>query len=76
MRDSVAAKAGLKAGDIIVMLGIPRSDGRGGLRSLMYRVSTLDDFGGLLEQLAEKSRRLRMGFVRGDRMGYTSIELP
>jgi len=76
LRNSAAATAGLKPGDIIVMLGIPRSDGRGGLRSLMYRVSTLDDFGGLLEQLAEKSRRLRLGFVRGDRMGYTTVELP
>jgi serine protease Do len=59
-RDSVAARAGLQPGDVIVQLG-------------RYRVSTLDDLGALLRALPERGR-VRVGVVRGDRVGYGTLE--
>ncbi len=60
-RGSVAAKAGLKAGDVIVQLG-------------RYRVATLDDFGALLHQMPKGSGRVRIGVIRGDQVGYGILD--
>jgi membrane-associated protease RseP (regulator of RpoE activity) len=59
-KGSVAAAAGLKAGDVIVQVG-------------RYRVSSLNDFGILLERFPEKGK-LRVGVVRNDRVGYAILE--
>ncbi|MGA2497086.1 MAG: trypsin-like peptidase domain-containing protein [Tepidisphaeraceae bacterium] len=61
LKDSVAAKAGIRAGDVIIQLG-------------RYRVGTLDDFGTIMQHLPEKGR-VRVGVIRGDRVGFTAIEL-
>jgi serine protease Do len=59
--DSVASRAGLQAGDVIVQLG-------------RYRVSTLDDFAALLHRLP-KTGQVRIGVVRGDQMGFGTLNL-
>lgn len=59
-RDSVAARAGIQAGDVITQLG-------------RYRVATLDDFGALLHRLPA-SGRVRIGVVRGEQMGFGTLE--
>jgi serine protease Do len=59
--DSIGAKAGLEPGDAIVQLG-------------RYRVRDLKDFAGLLEHLPS-SGRVRVGVVRGDRVGYAILEM-
>ena len=59
-KGSVAAAAGLKPGDVIVQVG-------------RYRVSSLNDFGILLERFPEKGK-VRVGVVRNDRVGYAMLE--
>jgi serine protease Do len=59
-RNSVAARAGLRPGDVIVQLG-------------RYRVRTLDDFSVLLNHLPEHGR-VRIGIVREDRVGVGMLE--
>ncbi len=61
LKDSVAAKAGIRAGDVIIQLG-------------RYRVGTLDDFGTVMQHLPEKGR-VRVGVIRGSNIGFTAIEL-
>ncbi|HEX2972803.1 MAG TPA: trypsin-like peptidase domain-containing protein [Tepidisphaeraceae bacterium] len=61
LRDTPAARAGLKPGDIIIQLG-------------RYRVSTLDDLGTLLQNLRDGSR-IRILIVRNDRVGSTVLQL-
>ena len=60
-RGSIAAKAGLEPGDIIVQLG-------------RYRVSTLEDLGRLLPLLPANGR-VRVGIIRGDQMAFGMIEM-
>jgi serine protease Do len=59
-RASAAANAGIEAGDVIVQMG-------------RYRVSSLDDFAALMQHLPPKGR-VRVGVVRGDRLGFAIIE--
>ncbi len=59
-KGSVSANAGLKPGDVIVQVG-------------RYRVSSLNDFGILLERFPEKGK-VRVGVVRNDRVGYAILE--
>jgi len=58
--DSIAARAGIKPGDVIVQLG-------------RYRVQSMADFSVLLNQLPEKGR-VRIGIVRADRVGVGTLE--
>jgi serine protease Do len=60
-RDSISAKAGVQAGDIIVSLG-------------RYRISTLNDLSALLHRLPE-SGKVRIGVLRGDQVGMGTLEL-
>lgn len=60
-RDSIAARAGLQPGDVIVQLG-------------RYRVSSLDDFSALLQHLPDRGR-VRVGVVRGKEVGFGILEL-
>jgi serine protease Do len=60
MGNSPAARAGVRPGDVIVQLG-------------RYRVTTLDDFSGLLVRLPE-SGRARLFVVREGQVGYTTLE--
>jgi serine protease Do len=60
-RGSVAAKAGLEPGDILVQFG-------------RYRVSTLEDLGRLLPLLPANGR-VRVGIIRGDQMAFGMIEM-
>jgi serine protease Do len=60
-RDSVAARAGIEAGDVIVQLG-------------RYRIGTLDDFGALLHRMP-KSGQVRIGVVRGEQMGFGTLDM-
>lgn len=60
-RGSVAARAGLQPGDVIVQLG-------------RYRVSNLNDFGTLLHRLPDGGQ-VRVGVLRGDQLGYGLLEL-
>ncbi len=55
-----ASNAGLQPGDVIVQLG-------------RYRVATLEDMGALLERFPETGR-VRIGVVRGDRVGFAVVE--
>lgn len=57
---SVSAKAGLRAGDIIVQLGV-------------YRVNSLRDFAALLQRLPERGK-VRVGVVRGEEVGFGIFE--
>jgi serine protease Do len=59
-KGSIADKAGLKAGDIIVQLG-------------RYRVSNLDDFSNLLQRLPVNGQ-VRIGAVRNGQVGYGILE--
>jgi len=58
---SVADNAGLQAGDIIVQLG-------------RYRVSTLEDFGALLQHLPDHGR-IRIGIIRGQQVAFGYLQL-
>jgi len=60
-RRSIAAKAGLQAGDVIVQMG-------------RYPVRTLDRLALLLDRLPP-SGQVRVGVVRGDRVGFGILEL-
>ncbi len=60
-RDSVAARAGIEAGDVIVQLG-------------RYRIGTLDDFGALLHRMP-RSGQVRIGVVRGEQMGFGTLDM-
>jgi serine protease Do len=62
MRDSIGARAGIEAGDVIVQLG-------------RYRIQSLDDFGALLHRLP-KSGEVRIGVVRDEQMGFGLLTLP
>ena len=59
-RGSIAANAGLKPGDVIVQVS-------------RYRVSSLNDFGILLDHFPEHGK-VRVGVVRNDRVGYAMLE--
>jgi len=59
-KGSIAAAAGLHAGDVIVQVA-------------RYRVGTLDDFGTLLERFPEKGK-VRVGVIRSDRIGFAILE--
>jgi serine protease Do len=59
-RDSPAARAGVRRGDVIVQLG-------------RYRVSTLNDFSALLARLPD-SGRARVFVLREGQVGYTLLE--
>jgi serine protease Do len=61
LKDSIAAKAGVQAGDVIFQLG-------------RYRVSNLNDFGALLHRLPETGS-VRIGIMRGEQVGYGELEL-
>jgi serine protease Do len=56
---SVAAKAGMEAGDVIMGLG-------------QYQIQSLEDFGTLLQSLPEKGR-VPINVRRGDRQGYLML---
>jgi membrane-associated protease RseP (regulator of RpoE activity) len=60
-KDSIAQRAGLEAGDVIVQLG-------------RYRVSSLSDFSALLHRLPETGR-VRIGIIRGEQSGFGMLEL-
>jgi serine protease Do len=57
---SVADKAGVKGGDIIVQLG-------------RFRVTTLDDLSVLLNRLPETGD-VRVGVIRDDELGFGTLE--
>jgi serine protease Do len=57
---SVADKAGVKGGDIIVQLG-------------RFRVTTLDDLSALLNRLPETGD-VRIGVIRDDELGFGTLE--
>jgi serine protease Do len=59
-RGSVAGKAGIEPGDIVVQLG-------------RYRVRSLEDLAGLMEHLPE-SGRVRVGVIRGDQVAAGFLE--
>jgi serine protease Do len=59
-RDTPAARAGLRPGDIIVQLG-------------RYRIATLDDFSAILARLPD-SGRARLFVLREGQVGYTTLE--
>ena len=58
---SLAGKAGLQPGDVIVGLG-------------RYQISSLDDFGALLQHLP-KSGRVPVNVVRGQQQGYFFLKI-
>jgi serine protease Do len=58
--NGIAARAGIRPGDVILQLG-------------RFRVSTLDDFSALMARLPE-SGRARMYVVRGGETGYALLE--
>jgi membrane-associated protease RseP (regulator of RpoE activity) len=59
-RNSIAEKAGIQPGDVIVQLG-------------RYRMSTLDDLATGLHRLPDTGR-VRVGVIRGDQVGYGVLE--
>jgi serine protease Do len=59
-RNSIAEKAGIQPGDVIVQLG-------------RYRMSTLGDLAAGLHRLPE-SGRVRIGVIRGEQVGYGVLE--
>jgi membrane-associated protease RseP (regulator of RpoE activity) len=61
LKNSIASKAGLQPGDVIVQFG-------------RYRISTLDDFSAVMQHLPEHGR-FRVGAVRGDRLGFGMMDL-
>jgi serine protease Do len=58
--DTVASRAGLQPGDIIVQLG-------------RYRISNLDDLAALLDRLPT-SGQVRIGVIRDDQMGFGDLD--
>jgi serine protease Do len=58
--DSVAGRAGLRAGDILIQLG-------------HYRVSTLDDFAALLNRLPD-SGQVRIAVIRDDQIELGALD--
>jgi serine protease Do len=60
LRNTPAARAGLRPGDVIVQLG-------------RYRIATLDDFSAILARLPQ-SGRARIFVVRDGQVGYTLLE--
>jgi len=60
-RDSVAARAGIEAGDVIVQLG-------------RYRITTLNDLGALLHRMP-RTGQVRIGVVRGEQMGFGTLDM-
>jgi serine protease Do len=60
IRGSVAGKAGIEPGDILVQLG-------------RYRVRSLDDLAGLMEHLPATGR-VRVGVIRGEQMASGFLE--
>lgn len=61
VKGSVAERAGLEPGDVIVQLG-------------RYRVTTLDDLGTLMRQLPA-SGRVRIGVIRGEQIASGYLQL-
>lgn len=61
LRNAPAARAGLQPGDVIVQLG-------------RYQVDNLDDLSVLMQHLPERGR-VRVGVIRGDRLGYGMLQL-
>ncbi|MGE5610635.1 MAG: S1C family serine protease [Bacillota bacterium] len=61
LRDTPAARAGLKPGDVLIQAG-------------RFPVSSLDDLGSLLQSLRDGSR-VRVFILRSDRVGSTVLEL-
>ena len=59
-RNSVAAKAGVQPGDVLVSMG-------------RYRINTLNDLSALLRRLPE-SGKVRIGVLRGDQLGVGVLE--
>ncbi|HET6246528.1 MAG TPA: trypsin-like peptidase domain-containing protein [Tepidisphaeraceae bacterium] len=59
-KDSISAKAGVQAGDIIISFG-------------RYRVATLNDLSVVLHRLPE-SGQVRIGVLRGDQVGAGILE--
>ncbi len=59
-RNSIAEKAGIQPGDVIVQLG-------------RYRMSTLGDLAAGLHRLPD-SGRVRVGVIRGEQVGYGVLE--
>jgi membrane-associated protease RseP (regulator of RpoE activity) len=60
-KGSVAAKAGLQPGDVVVQFG-------------RYRVANLNDLAALLHRLPDAGR-VRIGVLRGEQVGYGTLEL-
>ncbi len=60
-KGSIAAAAGLRPGDVIIQVA-------------RYRVSTLNDFGVLLERFPQRGN-VRVGVIRNDRIGFAILEL-
>ncbi|MGH7175749.1 MAG: S1C family serine protease, partial [Tepidisphaeraceae bacterium] len=60
VRDSIASKAGVLPGDILISLG-------------RYRIGSLKDFSALLEHLP-KTGRVRVGVVRDGQIGYGMLQ--
>src|SRR5262249_17332360 len=60
LKNSIAAKAGLQPGDVIVQFG-------------RYRISTLEDLSAILQHLPEHGK-FRVGAVRGDRLGFGMMD--
>ncbi len=60
-RGSIAAKAGLQAGDVLTQIG-------------RYRITSLEDFGILLGKMPA-SGKVRVGVVRGDQTGVAMLDL-
>ncbi len=59
-RTSIAAKAGIRPGDVIVQLG-------------RYRVLSLEDFSTLLHHLPQ-SGQVRIGVMRGEQFGWGTLD--
>ena len=60
-KTSVAARAGIQAGDIIIQVG-------------RYRIANLKDLSAILPHLLPGSRA-RVAVIRGEQLGYGIIEM-